>query len=346
MKIPFLDKLKLDFVSRQGISVSFVVTSIFWLILFIFLMFYSPSKKETYKTIKITFEPVLTQKTEQLEKKKSSVSSKPSNASQAPSSPKELASPKQVNTTSKGSTPPVKQTQNVFNTTSATAPKKANKNIKYKKSVDELMAMQNFSSEKSNTWDESAFTENSNSSTSSNISSNQINKIAGNAALQGTAASSSGVQKSVSSVSSNNNEKGISSESTKNALGKISKANYSLTASEGVVSNTSIDVKTSSDGKIEMKQIDGVGRILLEPAKPLILISEENASLIDSTRNVKVLFTITAAGNVLPRSVEITPASALPLEIRSEVIDQIAKWRFSSANNDGQVSFEYSIIRK
>ena len=98
--------------------------------------------------------------------------------------------------------------------------------------------------------------------------------------------------------------------------------------------------------KTRGKLSDGSARVLLEPLKPVIIISEENGKRIDSSRQVVISFRILAAGNVPFSGITITPSSALPEEIQSEIKDQVSTWRFAPASSDGQAKFEYSIIKR
>ncbi|MBQ5647009.1 MAG: hypothetical protein IIV07_08090, partial [Treponema sp.] len=222
------------------------------------------------------------------------------------------------------------------------------KQITYKKSVEELMAEQAASSSKNKSWDDSMFDDEDSSSVStSSSSSSNVGQISGSSALSGTAASSAGSHQSVSSVSSTaNSSVGVSSSATKSALGKIATTSYVDTPTAGISSQSTIKSSTASDGKVAVALSDGSARILLEPAKPVIIISAASAKLIDSTRSVEISFRILPEGNVPLNGIKITPSALLPLEIQAEIKKQISTWRFASASDDGQAVFEYSIIKR
>lgn len=231
-------------------------------------------------------------------------------------------------------------------TTTAPAPKKAE--IKYKKSLDELMEEQMLASAKPKAFDDSMFddvvaeTNTSSQSVSKNVKSmNNSSALSGSAAV--AADSTSG---SVSAKADRAEKPSSASSATAAMLSKISAAQYSTTIGNGLSSKSDVKVAQSTDGKLAIELSDGSARVLLEPLKPVIIISEENGKRIDSSRQVVISFRILAAGNVPFSGITITPSSALPEEIQSEIKDQVSTWRFAPASSDGQAKFEYSIIKR
>ena len=231
-------------------------------------------------------------------------------------------------------------------TTTAPAPKKAK--IKYKKSLDELMEEQMGASAKQKAFDESMFDDVvAETNTSSQSVSKNVNRMDSSSALSGSAAvAADSASGSVSATADRAEKPSSASSATSAMLSKISAAQYSTTIGNGLSSKSDVKVAQSTDGKLAIELSDGSARVLLEPLKPVIIISEENGKRIDSSRQVVISFKILAAGNVPFSGITITPSSALPEEIQSEIKDQVSTWRFAPASSDGQAKFEYSIIKR
>ena len=231
-------------------------------------------------------------------------------------------------------------------TTTAPAPKKAK--IKYKKSLDELMEEQMGASAKQKAFDESKFVDVvAETNTSSQSVSKNVNRMDNSSALSGSAAvAADSTSGSVSATADRAEKPSSASSATSAMLSKISAAQYSTTIGNGLSSKSDVKVAQSTDGKLAIELSDGSARVLLEPLKPVIIISEENGKRIDSSRQVVISFRILAAGNVPFSGITITPSSALPEEIQSEIKDQVSTWRFAPASSDGQAKFEYSIIKR
>lgn len=231
-------------------------------------------------------------------------------------------------------------------TTAAPAPKKAK--IKYKKSLDELMEEQMGASAKQKAFDESMFNDVvAETNTSSQSVSKNVNRMNNSSALSGSAAvAADSTSGSVFATADRAEKPSSASSATSAMLSKISAAQYSTTIGNGLSSKSDVKVAQSTDGKLAIELSDGSARVLLEPLKPVIIISEENGKRIDSSRQVVISFRILAAGNVPFSGITITPSSALPEEIQSEIKDQVSTWRFAPASSDGQAKFEYSIIKR
>ena len=352
MKIDF-ERFAEDSIQKNTLRLSFWGTAVVWFLLLIFFAF-APGvqKKEEFKTIQITLdvpqEKPEVQKTdiasqETAASKKTQTSPAKSDAAQsAPASQKKPSVQQPAKTAQKQAASP--KTSSPAPVEAKSAPAKAK--ITYKKSVDELLAEQSGSA-KSAQWDDSVFGDDTAAvSSSSTTNSTAVNKgVSGTSALSGTAASAAldtgkAVAKTDSAV------KTAATSATQNALGKIAAATYTMSAGNGVSSSAKVNVEKKGDGSVAVSMTDGSSRILLDPKKPVIFISEENAALIDSSRTVTVSFKVLAGGNVPLSGIVISPSSLLPIQIQSEIRKQISQWRFKPASSDGQARFEYSIIKK
>lgn len=352
MKIDF-ERFAEDSIQKNTLRLSFWGTAVVWFLLLIFFAF-APGvqKKEEFKTIQITLdvpqEKPEVQKTdiasqETAASKKTQASPSKSDAAQsAPASQKKPSVQQPAKTAQKQAASP--KTSSPAPVEAKSAPAKAK--ITYKKSVDELLAEQSGSA-KSAQWDDSVFGDDTAAvSSSSTTNSTAVNKgVSGTSALSGTAASAAldtgkAVAKTDSAV------KTAATSATQNALGKIAAATYTMSAGNGVSSSAKVNVEKKGDGSVAVSMTDGSSRILLDPKKPVIFISDENAALIDSSRTVTVSFKVLAGGNVPLSGIVISPSSLLPIQIQSEIRKQISQWRFKPASSDGQARFEYSIIKK
>ena len=342
----YIDIYSTDETQARAMKIGLVFTGIIWFILLIILAV-SPGwqQKKKYKTVRIILEPPV----ERISDNKVAAAA----AAQAPAPVSETkAEPKSSAKADSAPAAPVKQVEsqkqaNLPKKTEAAKPvteaKKAN--IKYGKSVDELMNAQvSKTSSKSVDWDSMDWSENSSSNSTSSVS--NAKAVNNDSALSGTAATKTNASGGVST----NNQKvsaGLNAtSSTSSSLSSIANQKYSMSAANGITSQVSAGISANSDGKLSLAMTDGSSRILLDPKKPYIEISDENAKLIDSTRNVVITFRILAAGNVPLNEIIITPSSALPVRVQSEIKEQISKWRFAAASSDGQARFDYSIIKK
>lgn len=231
-------------------------------------------------------------------------------------------------------------------TTAAPAPKKAK--IKYVKRNEDLMEEQMGASAKPKAFDDSMFDDVvAETNTSSQSVSKNVNRMNNSSALSGSAAvAADSTSGSVSATADRAEKPSSASSATSAMLSKISAVQYSKPIGNGLSSKSDVKVAQSTDGKLAIELSDGSARVLLEPLKPVIIISEENGKRIDSSRQVVISFRILSAGNVPFSGITITPSSALPEEIQSEIKDQVSTWRFAPASSDGQAKFEYSIIKR
>lgn len=353
-----LERFTEDSLQNTTMRPAFFGTCIVWVLLLIFFAF-APGvqKKEEFHPIQITFS-VPQEKTEQpsqetLSREKTSAPEK--NGVQAASSVvagNVRPAPQKKNTPQ----PPVEKS--AASPAASAAPKAssptpienksapAKAKIIYKKSVDELLAEQTGSTKQAQ-WDDSLFGDDTAAVSSQNATnSTATNKgISGTSALSGTAAEAvQNVGKAI--AQSDTASESAAADSTRNTLGKIAATTYTMTAARGISSSAEITVEKTNDGAVALEMSDGSSRILLEPAKPVIMISEENAALIDSSRTVTVSFRVLAGGNVPRTEIVFTPSAALPIQIQAEIREQISQWRFKPAAADGLARFEYSIIKR
>lgn len=318
-----------DKTQSQAIRLSLLFTLIIWLILFVILAV-SPgwNQKKKYKTVKITLAPV--EKTEEKIKPEQKIVEKPKVSEKL----KQAESAKKSAATENSAKP------------AASEPKKAN--IKYAKSVDELLEEQNSVSKNKNfDWDSMDFSENTNSSVAGkNNSVQNTQKLNNSDSLSGTAGTKTDSGGRISSEPQKNSAGTNASSSTLAQLGEISKSEYSSTAAAAGLDSVAKGINQHLNGKYSIKMSDGSPRILVFPAEPRLKISEENSKTIDSTRNLTITLKILADGTVPLGGVSFSPASAIDSSVRSELAAQIQTWRFSSASTDGQASFYYSIIKR
>jgi hypothetical protein len=217
------------------------------------------------------------------------------------------------------------------------------------KSMEELIAEQQApknAAKKEFDWSQFDDMEgNSSSSNSSAVAKNTSSASSSKNAFSGSAAATSSEKSTAASSASKPAKSALNqkaSSSTASALaGAVSAHKFSSTSGD-VSSNVTANTGTSSDGKVSLQMSDGTPRILLEPAEPKIILSKEAAAMIDSTKRLTVSFTVSASGNIPVTSVKISP-DILPSLVSMEIREQISRWRFASAQNDGLARFEYTI---
>lgn len=180
-------------------------------------------------------------------------------------------------------------------------------------------------------------------------SSEPVKKIQNDEPLfSGSAATSAetATQSITSTSSTSKNVSQTASGSTSNSLAKISNSNFNGKAVNGVESETSVKSAVSGSGKVMMEMSNGSSRALLDPAKPVINLSEAAAATIDGSRTVKIRFRVVEAGNVPRGEIKITPESILSDIVKTEILDQISKWRFEPADYTAFAEFEYKIVKR
>lgn len=345
-----------DSVAEKGRKLSLRYTFVFWLVFTVFSIFVvsSKPKENEYKEIKITLSSPEPEKLQAQELSETAAVEKALSSAQAVQSvKKEPAVPAQK--------PQAAQPPQSAKPAQAPKPVKPQRQYTianpqtYGKTTEQLMAEQ-FAAGKPDSknpeWNDSAFNESSKTVTSAAEYPDkpQAKAISDSQALQGTSAT--GQEKSEEAVASNSNSRGsgtnAGSEDVQKKLGNIGKAEsvaYSGDASGDVVSTSRINSYNSSSG-LSLEMEGGRFRRLIEPEKPVINISEENAKLIEtSIPNLKIRFKVLTDGTVLLSGIQI-PSSSLPQAIQAEIKEQIAKWRFEPDPSESTAVFDFSIIKK
>ena len=224
--------------------------------------------------------------------------------------------------------------------------------VEYAKSVEELMAEQMNSKKKTNDFNWDMFEDDMNEDNQDNVYTQfQNNSVE---TQKSTFSGEAGVaaEQNVSSIKSETvqKEKNAStqktSSSTANALAKISNTSFKGKVENGIIGQTEVQTETNQDGHVKLKMSNGNTRALLEPTQPVINLSQNAASTIDGSRTVKIRFKVVESGNVPQNEIQITPASILTEIVKSEIIEQISRWRFEAANYIAFAEFDYKIVKQ
>ena len=126
-------------------------------------------------------------------------------------------------------------------------------------------------------------------------------------------------------------------------LNNVKDTTYKSTDNTGTTTETTIKT-TTDNGSVVIKMDDGRPRHLLKPATPQITLSKEAISKIDGSKSVTITIKVLGIGAV--QDVRITPEATLPMIVREEIVKQIKKWQFDSAEYDATAHFEYNIVKK
>ena len=306
-------------------------TSFFWLIFFICMIVIKPKpQKPKFKEIQIVLsQEFTTQKTAAKKEEKSETQEE---------SQKLLENPKKEEAVQ-----PVQKTEPVPNT----------EPVEYAKSVEELMAEQMNSKKKKKEFDWDMFEDDLQEENIQDYVQTQKTKNP----VQTQTSSFSGAagvaaDQNVSSINSESVQKGKNastqktSSSTANALAKISNTSFKANTSSGISGQTEVQTEINQDGHVKLKMSNGDTRALLEPTQPVINLSQNAASTIDGSRTVKIRFKVVESGNVPQNEIQITPASILTEIVKSEIIEQISRWRFEAANYIAFAEFDYKIVKQ
>lgn len=327
-----------------------------WLLLSFLSTFSSllPHKK-VYKTVKISLESPATPKiaplqeaappqaenTAQLSSSQSSSSQGKTETAKTKTSEKQPQTKKAETKTAK-TEPAKKQSQ-----TKQPSSKPARQTLQ--KSVDELMAeRQKAKNNKKKDFDWSQL-DDADEVSSSGSSSSSTNTSAAKTVntFEGTAgSSSSSSDQGVSASSNKSSSKGSASASTAGALASIAATSYSTTAGNGVKSQSNVKIASAPDGRIALYMNDGSKRTLLEPAKPVIFLSENAAATIDATKDLRVTFIVKKNGHVDMNSISITPSALITYKVQAEIQEQISTWRFNADSADATATFPYRIEKR
>ena len=224
--------------------------------------------------------------------------------------------------------------------------------VEYAKSVEELMAEQMNSKKKTNDFNWDMFEDDMNEDNQDNVYTQfQNNSVE---TQKSTFSGEAGVaaEQNVSSIKSETvqKEKNAStqktSSSTANALAKISNTSFKANTSSGISGQTEVQTEINQDGHVKLKMSNGNTRALLEPLQPVINLSQNAAATIDGSRTVEIRFKVVESGNVPQNEIQITPASILTEIVKSEIIEQISRWRFEAADYVAFAEFDYKIVKQ
>ena len=225
--------------------------------------------------------------------------------------------------------------------------------VEYAKSVEELMAEQMTSKKKKKEFDWDMFEddlqeENIQDYVQTQKTKNPVHtQTSSFSGVAGVAA-----DQNVSSIKSESVQKGKNastqktSSSTANALAKISNTSFKGKVENGIIGQTEVQTETNQDGHVKLKMSNGDTRALLEPLQPVINLSQNAAATIDGSRTVKIQFKVVESGNVPQNEIQITPASILTEIVKSEIIEQISRWRFEAADYVAFAEFDYKIVKQ
>ncbi len=224
--------------------------------------------------------------------------------------------------------------------------------VEYAKSVEELMAEQMNSKKKTNDFNWDMFEDDMNEDNQDNVYTQfQNNSVE---TQKSTFSGEAGVaaKQNVSSIKSESvqKEKNAStqktSSSTANALAKISNTSFKANTSSGISGQTEVQTEINQDGHVKLKMSNGNTRALLEPLQPVINLSQNAAATIDGSITVEIYFKVVESGNVPQNEIQITPASILTEIVKSEIIEQISRWRFEAADYVAFAEFDYKIVKQ
>ena len=211
-----------------------------------------------------------------------------------------------------------------------------------KKSVEERMAEQNAKqSSQARTFDASDYGGWEESKSASSSAAGKTPAVSGSS-ISGSSGTSSKTDTSSVTATSEKNTGDGSTAGLSEKLGKIKKTSGKYSSSlDNFFSRVEASMGASNGGNyMEMK--DGKYRQLLQPKSPSINIWSDT-SLISETRSVTVSFRVLSDGSVPLTSVSITPSSQLPQEIRTEIQNQVARWRFEPGSAESEASFKYTL---
>ncbi|MDD5833942.1 MAG: hypothetical protein PUD00_01760 [Treponema berlinense] len=311
----------------------------------LFSLFALLPQKQVYKTVKITLSETSTPKI--TEKKQEAPPPKPQNQEikkQSQSKPQTEQKASAQKPSKPVSEKKTETKQNTVSKKSSVSEKPAVQTLQ--KSVDELMAEQRTKKTPAKKeFDWSQFDDEA----VENVSENSSVPVTANSSkadvFEGTAGKAVDKDSAVF-AGSKTETAGSASDSTSAALKKISSAVYSANFGNGVTASSTVKSASAPNGKIALLMNDGSSRTLLEPAKPVIALSEAASATIDTTKNLTVRFTVLANGHVDLNSIKITPGAIITSLVQNEISTQISTWRFNQDTSSATASFPYKIEKR
>lgn len=354
-----MTKNKILISEKNRDSVSFAITCVFYLVLFVLFAVIPVSKPKKYTQISVQLDVPITKSKNQLSQKieeqkplekkqsipqktepkvvdkpvekKSTVQNNTIQQKTQPSSTKIAQSTS--SSSSKTTNSSVQNTQTTSQTSTATKKEETKREVVYQRSIEELMAENAKKKKELTTWDDSIFGNESSTVQSQNNVIQNAGQSQNNITqeFEGVAASSSQsqtVQTASESRFAGSSQTQVSS-STSEALNKISSTKY-------VTRNSSDSITYETSGVLAPRQ-------LIYPMEPTIVISQSLESKVSRNQTVKISFIVKFDGSVDSKTIMIEPVGSLVPEIEAEIKGQIALWRFESGKSDGQAAFNYSI---
>jgi len=330
-------------------KISFILTLGLWIFFFIFFLSFSvpKEKKSEFKTISLKLSqnvsseklaPVKAPIEKPLleESKKAAVVEQ----SEKKLSPKPSTKPveKAIQKSTEKKTETVKKTTQ---TKSVAKPQNVVREEKLVQSIEDAMKAQQKIQKKEVVWDESLFADSEEVQSSNDSSVVQVTTTTQE--LQGSVAALSTEYASEVSVSGTAN-KIVTSEQRISEEKLFSSLQGAISQGGTVVSESMQQVTRNAGTSIAMS--DGSVRQLIHPKNIEIQLSVQAQKLIDSSKEVSILFSVLDEGTIPLAEITISPRGALPLLVESEIKAQIAKWRFESGKGNGQARFTYSITKE
>lgn len=327
-------------------------TVLFWLLMLLFFIFAKPfAKKPEFKTVQIVLSSTPVAKTE----KKESAAAASAPAQQAASSEKQIKKTEQVKEAPAPA--PAKSTKKIADTPKKSAEKAAAKPAESNKAAkapdkpfvpqgidmsDESNFFTSTPAKKEASWDSAHFKDDEASDDTSSVT--QTTKVESSSSISketaGTVANNSSGVNSIQEKNGSINQN-VSAD-TIGALNGVREAKVYVGNAGSSHSSELTASLSNGSGKNQFAMTDGSSRGLLEPADPRIDLSEQAASLIDSTINVTIFIEVQPSGNVT--SVDFNPSSIVPPLVQSEIRAQlVGKWRFERADYSSMGKFQYTI---
>ncbi len=351
--------------SHTSSVMSIILTAIFWLCFLIVSFIIKPlNQKPKYKEVQIVLSPSPTARKAPEPPAPAAPAPAPSQASEAPSAaPTAPAAtpqpPKQTAPVTPAAKPAAKtepkktaakpaQKKPAATTESSAAKTKPAQVSEPVYALDPMEAFaQQTSKKKSQEFDWSQFDDDT---TEETVQSSPVtpakpaeSSFSGSA---GSAASTTANQRQTSTSKETSSKSSSVSSETKNSLGKIASTMFDGTQTAGIQAQSNVKSTVSGTGKVVMEMTDGTQRTLLEPASPIINLSEEAAKTIDSSRKVTIEFVVNENGHVPYGDIEIIPAALLSEIAKREIKDQVSTWRFEAASFTSIAEFEYNIVKR
>lgn len=252
------------------------------------------------------------------------------------------------------SAPKTETSKQVTKTEPASAPKTEPKPQQLVKSMEELMAEQSRAAPKKTVddydWDD---WDDWDDSSTVNVSKTPAKTPVNNApqqqsSLSGSSAASadSSVNSNASAVSTSGSERDTGvSENTLRQLAGMKSYSTKSGGVTGTLSFNAAEVVGNGGKEYHIEMSGGSMRRLIYPASPELELGDTGKQ-IDSGKRVEIRFTVLAGGTVPYSSIKITPESILPPDVYRKIQEQISKWRFETAESDGQATFNYNIMRQ